>query len=357
MSVTLSVATSCHGHIDDCSPERLILSTTEDWAEVYALRAASDAIVIGAETLRRDNPRLSLKSDTLRQARMDSDRTPEPHKVIISRRGDIDPTLRLFQGPFKNIIIFSQIERVELRELAEVIVAEHITAALVRSTLEARGLHKIFVEGGAQILDMFLSQGAADYLRIARNPEIVVGDPAAPQFDKSQYVSGLTPACKDLGGMEIELYTLKNHDRESDVRMLERAIELSRNCTPSATSYCVGAVIVTATGERFEGYTHETSPTHHAEQEAVKKALAAEANLRGATIYSSMEPCSTRSSEPESCSQIIIRHGFSRALFALYEPSCFVDCKGALNMRLAGIDVECIDSLADSVREVNAHLF
>ncbi len=356
MGVTLSVATSADGYIDDNSVQRLILSTPEDWAEVYQLRAAADAIVIGAETLRRDNPRLSLKSDELRLSRISEGKAPEPHKVIISRDGKIDPSLRLFTSPYKNIIIFSQIERAELDDLAEVIVIEEITSHAVRSHLEKRGLKNIFVEGGAQILNMFLSQGCADSLRLASNPAIRVGDHTAPSFNKELWVKGITPLRSDLGGMQIELYNLRSHNHQEDIKYLEQAIELSRKCIPSATSYCVGAVILTANGEIFEGYTHQTSPTHHAEQEAVKKALQCGADLKGATMYSSMEPCSQRSSEPKSCSQIIIEHQFARAIFALYEPNCFVNCNGALNMRLAGIYVECIDSLAQRVREINRHI-
>ncbi|MFI3281720.1 MAG: dihydrofolate reductase family protein [Rikenellaceae bacterium] len=357
MGVTLSVATSADGYIDDNSATRLVLSTPEDWVEVYDLRAKADAIVIGAETLRRDNPRLSLKSDSLRQERVEARKTAEPHKVIISRRGAIDPSLRLFESPYKNIIIFSEVARPELDNFAEVVVEEQITAASIRTHLEKRGLNQIFVEGGAQILNLFLSEGCADRVRIARNPQIIVGDAAAPRFDKPLSLNDLAPDHKDLGGMEIELYAIRERDHQSDIKHLERAIEISRKCTPSPTSYCVGAVIVTAKGEIFEGYTHETSSTHHAEQEAVKKAEKAGADLKGATMYSSMEPCSTRASEPESCSAIMIRHKFARAIFALYEPSCFVCCKGALNMRLAGIDVECINSLSHKVLEINSHLF
>ncbi len=356
MSVTLSVAISADGYMDDTNADRLIISSSEDWAEVYALRAASDAIVIGAETLRRDNPRLSLKSDELRLARLERGLAPEPHKVIIGGRGAIDPSLRIFSSPYKNIIIFSLKERPELEGLAEVIVMGEVSAAAVVSELESRGLNEIFVEGGAEILAMFLSEGMADTLRIATNPSIVVGNCSAARFVRPPRLLDIAPERRVLGGVEVELYRLKESRRANDLEMLQRAIDLSRSCRPSATSYCVGAVVVTSSGEIFEGYTHETSPTHHAEQEAILKAERSGANLEGATIYSSMEPCSTRSSEPESCSAIIIRHHFSRAIFALYEPSCFVHCTGALNMRLAGVEVECIAELGDAVREVNSHL-
>ena len=118
----------------------------------------------------------------------------------------------------------------------------------------------------------------------------------------------------------------------------------------------MGAVIVTRSGDRFTGYTHETSPTHHAEQEAILKATAAGADLHGASIYSSMEPCSTRSSEPESCSELILRHGFSLTVFALYEPSCFVCCEGAVRLRKGGVEVRVYPQLAGEVRAINGHL-
>ena len=155
---------------------------------------------------------------------------------------------------------------------------------------------------------------------------------------------------------EVTTYTLHPDRTEEDLHYLRQAIALSRRCTPCATSYRVGAVIVTRSGDRFTGYTHETSPTHHAEQEAILKATAAGADLHGASIYSSMEPCSRRASEPESCTQLIIRHGFARAAFALYEPDCFVCCRGALTLREAGVDVRAYPALAGGVWEANAHL-
>ena len=93
-----------------------------------------------------------------------------------------------------------------------------------------------------------------------------------------------------------------------------------------------------------------------AEMFSIAKALAAGAELRGAAMYSSMEPCSRRASEPESCTQLIIRHGFARAAFALYEPDCFVCCRGALTLREAGVDVRAYPALANGVWEANAHL-
>ena len=149
------------------------------------------------------------------------------------------------------------------------------------------------------------------------------------------------PECRRerVGGMEVTHCTIHPDTTAEDLRWLGQAVEEGRRCTPSPSCYCVGAVVVTADGRSFTGYTHETSATHHAEQEAIRKAVDAGADLRGASMFSSMEPCSKRASEPESCTQLLLRHGFARAVFALYEPDCFVCCRGALTLREGGLDV------------------
>ena len=167
---------------------------------------------------------------------------------------------------------------------------------------------------------------------------------------------GAACRCEEVDGMEVTTCTLRPDTTAEDLGYLAQAVAEGRLCTPSATSYCVGAVVVLTDGRTFTGHTHETSPTHHAEQEAIRKALDAGADLRGAAIYSSMEPCSQRSSEPESCTQLILRHGFARVVFALYEPDRFVRCRGAQTLREAGVEVRVYPSLAGGVREANAHL-
>lgn len=142
----------------------------------------------------------------------------------------------------------------------------------------------------------------------------------------------------------------------NDREYLQRAIDISRNSPPCGTAYRVGAVIVTAPGAVFEGYTHETSRDNHAEEEAIKKALAAGADMGGATIYSSMEPCSTRRSKPVSCAELIVGYGFGRVVYASGEPDCFADCEGTARLLAAGVAVDTFPDMAAEVREINSHI-
>lgn len=357
MLVTLSAAVTADGFMDDAAPRRLMISTPEDMAEVYRLRAQHDAILVGAETLRRDDPALLLRDPEARQRRIRQGLRPDLTKATLTRSGDLDPSMRFFTEGDADIYVFSEREIPDLKNIATVISSDAPWSARALVTqLEKRGIRRLFVEGGAQILRLFLSEGMADVVRLAVNPTLRTGETQGRARFAFAAPAG-TPCTRErFGAMEVATWQLRPDTTAEDLHYLRMAIAESRRCVPCATSYCVGAVVVAADGAVFRGYTHETSPTHHAEQEAIAKALAAGASLRGAAVYSSMEPCSKRASEPESCTELILRHGFARAVFTLYEPDRFVDCRGALTLREAGVDVRCYPELAPEAAEANAHL-
>jgi pyrimidine deaminase RibD-like protein len=142
----------------------------------------------------------------------------------------------------------------------------------------------------------------------------------------------------------------------ADRDRLRRAIEASRACPPSDTAFSVGAVIVAADGREIaSGYSRETDPHDHAEEVALARA-AGDPRLRGATIYSSLEPCSARASRPRTCTELILDAGVPRVVFAWREPAVFADCVGAETLRAAGRTVIEVPGLAPAVRAINAHL-
>lgn len=334
-----------------------MLSTPGDWSEVHRLRAASDAILVGAETLRRDDPSLRIKGDALRRERVAAGKCPDLVKVTLTRSCNLHPDMNFFkQGEAPKIVFTACEPPAWLEQAATVIRAPHISAAFVVTELEKRGIGRLFVEGGAETLRMFFREGAVDAFRLAVNPAIWVNDPSAPRLDLGDICRAAQRRTENCDGMEVTTFTFRPDRERDDRRLLAEAIGLSRRCTPCASCYRVGAVVVTASGAQFTGYTHETSTTHHAEQEAIAKALQCGAELRSATMYSSMEPCSQRRSEPESCSELLIQHGFARAVFALYEPDCFVHCQGALRMREAGIEVQAYTDMGEEVLSINNHL-
>lgn len=189
----LSCATSVDGRIDDAGPERLRLSNEADFAEVDELRAGCDAILVGAGTLRADDPRLLVRSPMLRERRRGQGRTENLVKAVITRTGDIDPTARLFSTGDAGALVYTGGDGLALAEErlaarpsqdppAEAVDAgDPPTAEAVLADLAARGVERLVVEGGGHVHTMFLTSGLADELRLAVAP-FFIGDDDAPRF-------------------------------------------------------------------------------------------------------------------------------------------------------------------------------
>lgn len=183
--VLLSVAMSVDGCIDDASDQRLVLSNDADLARVDAERATVDAILVGATTIRRDDPRLLVRSATRVAERVAAGREPQPAKVTISSRGDLDPAARFFTAGDGPKIVYMPSgcpPSGPLAEVATVVEAgDPLDPRRVLADLHERGVRRLMVEGGTGMHTLFLSADLVDEIQIAVAP-LFVGEPAAPRF-------------------------------------------------------------------------------------------------------------------------------------------------------------------------------
>lgn len=184
--VLLSVAASLDGYIDDASAQRLPLSNAADFDRVDQVRAESDAILIGAQTLRADNPRLLVNSAERRAARVAAGRPEYPVKVTVTESGALDPELRFWHTGGDKLVYTSAAGAARLGDrldgLAEVVaLGPDLALSAVLDDLGARGIHRLMVEGGTGMHTGFLAADLVDEIRLAIAP-ILVGDPAAPRF-------------------------------------------------------------------------------------------------------------------------------------------------------------------------------
>ncbi|WP_329787541.1 dihydrofolate reductase family protein [Lentzea sp. DG1S-22] len=176
--VLLSVAVSIDGHIDDRGAERFPLSNAEDFDHVDRLRAESDAILAGAETLRRDNARLLVYSDERRARRIAAGKPEFPLRVTVTRSGDLDPELRFWHCGGERLV-YTRSATTTVDDLAETKTFTDFSEIL--DDLGARGVEKLMVEGGTSIHTEFLRAGLADEIRVAVAP-MLIGQATAPRF-------------------------------------------------------------------------------------------------------------------------------------------------------------------------------
>jgi 5-amino-6-(5-phosphoribosylamino)uracil reductase len=182
--VLLSCATSIDGYLDDASGSRLILSDEADLDRVDEVRAGCDAILVGAGTIRADDPRLVVRSAERRRARVGRGQPETPMRVTLTATGDLDPAARFFAGGDALVYCASpamSATRGRLAGAATVIDAgDPLDLRGVVADLARRGVRRLMVEGGGQVLTAFLAADLADELHVAIAP-LFVGDPAAPR--------------------------------------------------------------------------------------------------------------------------------------------------------------------------------
>lgn len=231
--VVLSCAISLDGCLDSAGPDRLVLSGTEDLDRVDAERAAADAILVGAGTIRRDDPRLLIRSPARRAARLAQGRPEHPLGVTITASGDLDPRARFFtragdDGPVPVAaaprLVYGPAAAVSrlrgrLNGQAEMVPAsDPPRLGDVLADLARRGASRVMVEGGARLGTELLTQGLVDELQLAVAP-FFVGDPAAPRFaGPGHYPAGpgrpLTLAEARPVGDVVLLRYLGRHERD-----------------------------------------------------------------------------------------------------------------------------------------------
>ncbi|MET7671392.1 RibD family protein [Micromonospora luteifusca] len=185
--VLLSCAASIDGYIDDASDQRLLLSNADDLDRVDGVRASCDAILVGAGTVRRDDPRLLVRSASRRAERVAGGRPASPTKVTLTARGDLDPTARFFTAGDPARLVYcatGALEKTQERvgRLAIVVDAgDPVDPGWLLTDLAARGIGRLMVEGGGTVHAQFLAAGLADELHLVVAP-FFVGDARAPRF-------------------------------------------------------------------------------------------------------------------------------------------------------------------------------
>jgi 5-amino-6-(5-phosphoribosylamino)uracil reductase len=187
--VLLSAAMSVDGYLDDATHQRLILSSDADLDRVDEVRANADAILVGATTIRRDNPWLRVRSAARREARQARGELADPVRVTITRSGNLDPAARFFarSAPSETVLVYvpdsaAGDAAARLEGAASVLEAgDPLSLPIVLADLAGRGVRRLLVEGGSTVHTQFLQAGLADELHLVVAP-VFVGDPAAPRL-------------------------------------------------------------------------------------------------------------------------------------------------------------------------------
>ena len=178
---------SIDGYLGSPTPRRLELSNEADFDRVDSVRASCDAIMVGAATVRIDNPRLLVRSQARRDERTARGLAPSPIKVTVTERVELDARADFFTtGDTEKLVYCTSAQvpdaRSRLGPVATVVDAgQPVEMRTISEDLGARGVERLMVEGGGKVHTQFLTDNLADELQLVVAP-LFVGDSRAPRF-------------------------------------------------------------------------------------------------------------------------------------------------------------------------------
>ena len=183
----LSCGISIDGYLDSAAVKRLPLSNAADLDRVDAVRASCDAILVGAATVRNDNPRLLVRAADRQRRRVARGLAPAPRKVTVTASGVLDPCSDFFTTGMVEKLVYAETAVVEdLRDRLDgcatvVDAGRQPSMQRVCEDLGDRGVRRLMVEGGGTVLTQFLTADIADELQLVVAP-FFVGDSRARRF-------------------------------------------------------------------------------------------------------------------------------------------------------------------------------
>lgn len=354
--IILKFAVTEDGYLDDKSKNRLIISNEEDFYELDKVRSSCDIIVIGGETLRRDNPRLLIKDQSLKKERLNFLLNSDLDKAVISKSKNLPEESNFFKLGDCQKFVLSNTMPINLYQLA------------------LKGYSRIIIEGGAKIIGQVIDQNLFNELQISQSNRKINND------GKSHYKSYVTSeffennnhdSMKEFGFIKMKNYFSKNKfgtylsnneiyniTSAIDTKFIKICIELSKRCPKSDKAFSVGAVILNEQNKIVStGYSREIKDTYHAEEVVILKAQKLNEDLSKCRLYTSLEPCGERSSSPNSCCDLIIKNRIPIVIFACPESTKFVNPKGVKILEQNGTKILIYEKFKNEVEKVNKHLY
>ncbi|HBH54132.1 MAG TPA: hypothetical protein DDY91_19780 [Planctomycetaceae bacterium] len=202
-----NLAISVDGRISTADRALHGFGGAEDRDLMEELRARADAVIIGAATVRDENPRLQVSAEKWRKSRLDADRSPQPRGIVVSRSLDFPWRERaLFTESLVRPLVITSADHpasriADLQHFADVLIVPSSESSLSLSEamrqLAEMGLHKLLLEGGGELNFAMLAEGLVDEFYLTLCP-LVFGGRLSPGAFSGSGFPGTAPVPLEL---------------------------------------------------------------------------------------------------------------------------------------------------------------
>jgi 2,5-diamino-6-(ribosylamino)-4(3H)-pyrimidinone 5'-phosphate reductase len=191
--VIINSATSADGKISSFERRQVRISGKSDLERVDALRADSDAVMVGVGTVLADDPGLRVKSERLRKVRADQGKPENPLRVIADSLARTPLNAQVLGGGCI-VAVSADAPQERLEKLArrcEIVQCgnEKVDLRELLSTLYERGVERLMVEGGGTLNWSMVHEGLVDEIYTYIGALIIGGRDAPTLMDGTGYAS------------------------------------------------------------------------------------------------------------------------------------------------------------------------
>ncbi|MBB6645405.1 2,5-diamino-6-(ribosylamino)-4(3H)-pyrimidinone 5'-phosphate reductase [Halobellus ruber] len=199
MEVFVNAAVSADGKLSTRRREQVRISGPDDFARVDRLRADADAVLVGVGTVLADDPRLTVDDPSLRAARTDRGDPATPARVVVDSTGRTPADARILDDAATTYVVVASAapdsrRRALDRAGAEVVVAgddDRVALDDAFSALSARGIDRLMVEGGGEIIFSCFAAGLVDELSVYVGSLVLGGRDAPTLVDGDGFVESV----------------------------------------------------------------------------------------------------------------------------------------------------------------------